>query len=202
MTLMDNSNTNLIVAGIVLICLVPLVLLSFTAMTLYRMARGALEPDAAGLHRRLERLQQQNPQASRDTLVQRVINEQARLSGIIGAVTGLGGVITLPLGIAIDLALTLRIQASLVTFIEQVYGAKPAPGVQRVRNMVIMSGGGRATEWTSRALLRLMTRVLGQSFAKLIPIVGAVLSFAVNYAILQAVGRAALRWYAPRGSSV
>lgn len=193
---MDDSNTLLIVGMVALVCIVPLALLGLTVAMLLRMARGALNPDVAGLHRRYDQLRAGRPQASREDLLRRIVAEQALWCGLIGAVTGVGGVLTLPLGIAIDLALTLRIQINVVTFIEQVYTGGVSHSAAQVRSVVIMTGSGRATRWTTAALVNAISRLLGKSFAKVLPIAGAVISFAVNYAILRAVGQAAIGWYA------
>jgi len=36
---------------------------------------------------------------------------------------------------------------------------------------------------------------MGRSFAKLIPFIGTIIGFGVNYAIANATGNAALQWY-------
>ncbi len=197
---MDNSDPLLIVGAIALICVIPLALLGFTALMLLRMARGALDTNVEGLHRRYQRLQASHPQTSRAVLLRQIVMEQALRAGLIGAVTGVGGVFTLPLGIAIDLTLTLRMQINLVTFIEQVYTGSTKTGAAQVRSVVIMTGSGRASRWTTAAAMNAASRLLGKSFAKVLPIAGAVISFVVNYAILRAVGLAAVRWYAAHAS--
>jgi hypothetical protein len=193
---MNDSNTLLIAGTVVLACVIPLALLGFTVLMLLRMARGALDTNVDGLHRRYQRLQTQRPWASRDALLGQIVAEQALRAGLIGAITGVGGVLTLPLGIAVDLALTLRIQINLVTFIEQVYTGGVNAGAAQLRSVVIMTGSGRAARWTTAAAVNAVTRVLGKSFAKVLPIIGAIISFAVNYAIMRTVGLAAVRWYA------
>lgn len=197
---MNDSNTLLIAGGVVLVCVIPLALLGFTVLMLLRMARGALDTNVEGLHRRYQRLQAQRPRASRDVLLGQIVAEQALRAGLIGAITGVGGVLTLPLGIAVDLALTLRIQINLVTFIEQVYTGGVDRGTAQLRSVVIMTGSGRAARWTTGAAVNAVTRVLGKSFAKVLPIIGAIISFAVNYAIMRTVGLAAVRWYAAHAS--
>lgn len=194
---MNDSNALVIIGLAALVCLIPLALLGFTVVMLLRMARGALETDVDGLRRRYERLQARRPQESREALLRRLVNERAAWAGVVGALTGVGGVFTLPLGIAIDLALTLRMQINLVTFIEQVYtGGSGSPLANQMRSVIIMTGSGRAARWTTAALVNAVSRLLGKSLAKVVPLVGAVISCAVNFAILQAVGRAAVSWYA------
>lgn len=194
---MNDSNALTTTGLIALACLVPLALLGFTVVMLLRMARGVLETDVGGLRRRYERLQARRPQDNREALLRRLITERAVLAGLVGSVTGVGGVFTLPLGIALDLALTLRMQINLVSFIEQVYtGSSGSPLSNQVRSVIIMTGSGRAARWTTAALVNAASRLLGKSLAKVLPLAGAVISFAVNFAIMQAVGRAAVNWYA------
>ncbi len=194
---MNDSNALVTIGLAALVCLIPLALLGFTIVMLLRMARGALETDVDGLRRRYERLQARRPQDSREALLLRLVSERAAWAGVVGALTGLGGVFTLPLGIAIDLALTLRMQINLVTFIEQMYtGGSGSPFSNQIRSVIIMTGSGRAARWTTAALVSAVSRLLSKSLAKVLPLIGAVISFAVNFAIMQAVGRAAVSWYA------
>lgn len=197
---MNDSDTLRLAVIITLACIVPLALLTFTVLMLLRMARGALDTNVEGLHRRYRRLQASRPQATREARLNQIVREQALRAGLIGAVTGVGGVLTLPLGIAVDLALTLRMQINLVTFIEQVYTGGVSMSAAQLRSVVIMTGSGRASRWTTAAAINAATRLLGKSFAKVLPIAGAVISFAVNYAILRTVGLAAVRWYAAHAS--
>jgi uncharacterized protein (DUF697 family) len=65
-----------------------------------------------------------------------------------------------------------------------------------------MTGGLKVTGTSQQVIMRYVGRLLGQTFAKFVPIVGAVVGFAVNYLFTQAAGRVAARWYASRAPSL
>lgn len=70
----------------------------------------------------VDKLREQNKGISSDELAKKILHRKSVKNGLIGAVTGLGGLITLPVSIPADLALSWRIQASLAFSIAYVYG--------------------------------------------------------------------------------
>ena len=60
----------------------------------------------------VDKLREQNKRISSDELAKKILHRKSVKNGLIGAVTGLGGLITLPVSIPADLALSWRIQAS------------------------------------------------------------------------------------------
>lgn len=202
-----NATLNtLLVAGLVLLCVLPLVITLAAAAFVFWIGRRTytelVTPDVGRLERRFEALRAARPNAPRDQLIQQIIDGQAVRGGLIGAITGLGGFITLPVTLPIDIVLSLRQQAALVDFIARAYGHTQAGGVEaQARTSLILYGGGKLTETATSLTLKLLLRVIGKSFAKLIPVVGAAVSFGVNYAMMQAVGRMAARWYGRKNRS-
>ena len=78
--------------------------------------------DSTSIEAYVDKLWAQHPNISRDTLAKRILQRKSIKSGLIGAITGLGGLISLPVAIPADLACSWRIQASMAFSIAYVYG--------------------------------------------------------------------------------
>lgn len=197
-TLLNNLQTILLVG-----CVLPLVVLLVLGVALFifgrRWVESFVEPDVAGIHQQFVALQRQNPQAEPAALVRRVINQQAVKCGIVGAVTGFGGFVTLPIALPFDLLLTARYQSTMVSFIGQIYGNQGSVE-NKAATYAVLTGSTQATQLSVRLIQRYLPRIIGKSFAKLIPFFGALISFAVNYVLAQATGRIAVRWYESRAN--
>lgn len=194
--------TALLLAAFALVCVVPLIVVAVIAALVFTVGRRALSeflnPDVGELRRRFQRLRAAHPSASNEELIGRLIRGQAVRSGVVGAVTGLGGFITLPVALPLDVLLSLRLQAAIVDFIAEMYGRGDSDAERRVRTALILSGSGRLGETVFSVIMRFLLRVVGKSFSKLIPFIGAAVSFGLNFAIAQAVGSLALRVYRAR----
>lgn len=70
----------------------------------------------------VDKLVEQNKGISCDELAKKILHRKSLKNGLIGAVTGLGGLITLPVSIPTDLICSWRIQASMAFSIAYVYG--------------------------------------------------------------------------------
>jgi hypothetical protein len=197
--MMDDLGPTLLLA-FGLLCVLPLATFAVLAFVVIRAGQKRLEdwlgPDVEKLQNFYDDQHARFPQAAREALVRRVVQRQALRCGLVGALTGLGGLFTLPVALPIDIVLSFRIQAALVNFIAHHYGdSDPAGASATVRGYLVMTGSSRVTQTTTRVLSELALRLIGKSFAKLVPVIGAVIGFAVNYSIVQVMGRAALRWY-------
>ncbi|MBL8132368.1 MAG: hypothetical protein JNL42_10970 [Anaerolineae bacterium] len=197
-----------ILISLALCCAIPFVLL--VALS-YRAVRGAsrlLQPEAADLRADWEKFRAQHPAATPDQLVETIIRRQALRSGIIGALTSVGGLPVLPLGLTIDLVTSARLQAETVYFIGRAYhGDQPGEpsdllnlnevltlgSVLKVsgRDLLVM-GGQRLSRYVLR---RTMLVVAEKAAAKLVPFIGLAIGFAVNYLTTQGVARVAKGWY-------
>jgi uncharacterized protein (DUF697 family) len=189
---------------LVLCCVVPVITLALLGFFVLRGGRRFLgtliSTDLTALNQVYANLRASSPQASTEQLLQRIVRRQAFRSGLVGAITSVGGIPFLPLTLPIDMVLSLRIQAGLAEFIAAVYGLSAAGPEANARNYLIVSGGGRVADATTGILMRWAVRLLGKSFAKLVPVIGAVIGFAVNYAIAYSIGQAALTWYGARAA--
>ena len=183
-------------------CAVSIVLVAITAFFIYRRLNRLVDTDISKLQAIYSNWQTENPGASRTRLVRRMVSRQAWRSGIVGALTSVGGFYTLPIMLPADILISTQIQAATVEFIAAAYGRKDANDVERrVRTYLVTTGGIRATESATGMMMKFGVRMLGKSFAKFIPIFGAVIGFAVNYAIAQTTGNLAISWYSSKPST-
>lgn len=70
----------------------------------------------------VDKLRAQNPGITDDALARKIMSRQALKNGFIGAIAGVGGLITLPVTIPAALAATWRMQAVMAVAISYVYG--------------------------------------------------------------------------------
>ena len=192
---MDNTLAYFVL-GCGLAILASLLIGALVVVIVIRQVRHFVSPDTAKLHIQLDRMRLQHPELSIDDHIQAIIRQQALKCGLVGALTGLGGFITLPLALPVDLILSMRIQATMVQFVAMAYGQSATAGVAaRVQTYLITSGTVEVTETTFNLIMKLVLRLLGESLAIFIPAIGAVIGFGVNYAIARTTGQVALRWY-------
>lgn len=183
----------LVYVAINVIVILLMVLAIFLAL---RWFQGYISPDINSMQRSLDDLRRSNPQATTESLVGKIIWRQALKCGIVGAITGLGGFVTLPVALPIDIVVSLKLQATMVQFIAMLYGqGQPDSAELKLQTYMVMTGGVKVTETTFDVIMKFALRVLGDSLAKLIPFVGFIVGFAVNYFIAQATGNLAARWY-------
>lgn len=202
--------TLLTIGLLVLLCSMPLILGSVLVFIGVTRARDALEraiiPDQEKLQERLKALRAQNPHLSSDELVHKIINRQSLKAGLIGAVTGIGGIFTLPIALPIDLAFSSKIQAALITFITKIHEPEIGAARLRVQTFSILAGQrginpvvGSADKALQAAIRRfVLVRVgekLAESVLKFLPFVGALVGFAINWGVTQFLGRAAVQVY-------
>lgn len=81
-----------------------------------------ISTDSAAIEAYVNKLYEQNPGISCDELAKKILHRKSIKNGLIGAITGLGGLITLPVSIPADLACSWRIQASMAFSIAYIYG--------------------------------------------------------------------------------
>ena len=202
---MDNSILNFLTVFILIYVAfniaVILILLAIVFLVL-RWFQGFISPDLTSMSLSLNELRRSNPDASNDVLVRKVISQQALKCGIVGALSGLGGFVTLPVALPVDIVVSMRLQATMVQFIALLYGqGQPDSTELKLQTYMVMTGGVKVTETTFEVIMKFALRILGDSLAKLIPVVGFVVGFAVNYFIAQATGNLAAQWYAAKAGT-
>ncbi len=194
--------------GAVLCFVIPLIILVVVSIYVLRNASRWLQPDVADMRKAYDRFRASNPNLSTDQLVNKIIRRQAFRSGVIGAITSVGGLPVLPLGLTIDLFTTGRLQSETLYFIGLAYhGNKPGEprdlldlnetialgSLVRVSGRdLLVQGGQRLSAYVAR---RIMLVVAEKAAAKIVPFIGLAIGFAVNYLTTQGVAQVAKGWY-------
>jgi len=179
-------------------CVLPSVILLVLAVLVFifgkRWVEGIIEPDVESLHQTMVDLKASHPDWTNDKLISTVVHRQAFKCGVVGALTGFGGFATLPIALPIDLVLTARYQSSMVSFIAQVHGYESSLE-NKAATYAVMSGSTEVSKMTLAMLQKYLPRFAGKTLSKFIPVIGAVIAFAVNYALARSTASLAIRWY-------
>lgn len=179
-------------------CVLPIIVTVVLAGVAFYFGRQWVEdfvnPDLPKLHAEMQELKAKKPNISKDELVKKIVNKQAFKCGVVGAVTGFGGFVTLPITLPIDLLLTARYQATMVSFIAQVHGFENSIE-NKAATYAVMTGSTELSKATTTIFRKYAPRFIGKSFSKLIPVLGALISFLVNYFMTRSMAKAANIWY-------
>jgi len=190
----DFLSNFLTVAAVV--CVSTSILIVFVIYYTWRKINSMTTPDVTKLNAQFEKMQKKDPDNNDPKLVKRMIHRQALKSGMVGAITSIGGFYTLPIALPVDIYLSTQIQGTLVEFIAAHYGQETSGKVEKqVKGYLITTGSAQITERSIRWLLKYATRLSGKTFAKFIPFIGAFIGFAVNYSITRTTGEVAMQWY-------
>lgn len=190
--------------SLLLCCFVPsLALVGISLWVLFRAQRW-ITPNPQRAQRRYARMRARQPQTSTDILVRQIVRDQALKVGFVGALTSLGGLPLLPVGLTVDLYASARLHNETLQLIANAYGLSAAQGAPlslgqalQLRSgisaqQLIITGGQQTAQFATTQLIKI---IAGKASAKLIPGIGFVIGFIVNYAIATAIGRGAARWY-------
>jgi hypothetical protein len=194
------------VLALLLCCVVPFVVILLASWWALQNAPRLLTPDMNAMRETYERLRAGQSDTTTDQLINRMIHRQALRSGAFGALTSVGGLPLLPIGLVIDLATSARLQSEMLHFIAWAYRGEEwakadvlaLPQALALRanttgSALLLEGGQQVSRYV---LGRLTVLIAEKSFAKLIPGLGLIAGFVVNYLTTQAMGRLAARWYA------
>jgi hypothetical protein len=89
----------------------------------------------------INKLRSDNPEFTNKQIAEKIVNEQSINSGLLGAVTGLGGLMTLPATIPIDLVKAYKIQAFTIRSIAYIYGYTPQNTDLKTDIFLLLSNG-------------------------------------------------------------
>lgn len=188
-----------------------------------RFVDWCLAQDPKSVERYVDDMRARRPDLSNDELAKLIVSRRAMKGGIIGAVLGVGGLMTLPVTAPANIVMSWRIQIFTALAVAYVYGHRAKQEKLRTDLFLILSGDTAeealkragiftAEEVTRRNMERLLTREtikrLNQSLvkslsvrfekralARLTPLLGAPVGFAFDWAAAMAAGRAAIRYY-------
>ena len=118
---------------------------------------------------------------------------QSNRAALVGFVTGVGGLPTLPLALPIDIAATIRIQANMVHMIRLVHGVAEDE-VPEAGLWLATTGGMELATAGSTALREVVVKTISKSLLKFLPLIGGVIGFGLNWTSTQTMGRLGLRW--------
>ncbi|MEL6408106.1 MAG: EcsC family protein [Chloroflexota bacterium] len=179
-------------------CVLPTVILLVLGIALFYFGQkwvgDFVDPDLEKLEAKLKAFKEEDPDITDQELISKVVHQEAFKCGVVGAITGFGGFVTLPIAIPVDMVLTARYQATMVSFIAKINGYEESLE-NKMTTYAIMTGSTELSKLTIAALKSYAPRIIGKSLSKLIPFLGAVLGFIVNYTMAQSLARAAQAWY-------
>jgi hypothetical protein len=186
---------------LLLCCVVPTVLVTGLMVWGLLYARKALVPSEAALQDRFRQLQASGKRG--DDLIDHIIQQQAVRAGIVGAVTSVGGLVVLPFGLVIDLYASTRLQETTLRLIAWANGLRTEEETLSYAEFLSRKEGyidptlvaTTSTAVTRRLVQRLLREVGEKAFAKLIPGLGLLIGYAVNYYSLRGVASVARRYY-------
>ena len=183
-----------------LCCVIPMLVLAVGGWLAFRhgssFLTNMLDPDTEQMQASYDALREKYPEKSADQLVRTVIHRQSMRCGFLGAVTSIGGFVTLPIALPIDMVMSYRIQGSMVNFIARAYDYNPTlmQEEQAVASLV-MFGSRRVTTTGIDVASAALVRVGGKTLSKIIPLIGALIGFLVNYMTTQTTGYLAASLY-------
>ena len=186
------------------------------------------EPDDVKAY--VDKLRAQNVHLSDDELAKKIVSRKSFKNGLVGAATGIPGILALPATIPADLVMTWRIQAFMAMCVAYVYGHTDKTTDLKTDLYLILAGEsakqalkrlgietGKAIakkaidKYITREVMVKIWSVVGQkiitkageksltSFMRLVPILGAPIGFAFDWAATRGVGYFAIRYYSGRG---
>ena len=185
------------VKWLLIICVLALVLLLLVVALLLWKAKqlvaNAVRSDPVALARLVERMRRKHPDLDDDTLCKKIILRQANRAGLVGFITGVGGLPAMPIALPIDIAATIRIQANMVHMIRLVRELPedevPDPGL-----WLAATGGTELVTTGGTALKKVVVGAISKSLLKFLPLIGGVIGFGLNWTSTQAIGRMGLQW--------
>lgn len=151
--------------------------------------------DTKHLHKRLEALKSRHPEASRDELLEKLIRREMLHTGLIGFFAGLGGVITLPIALPLDILSTLKIQYRLANFILHLDDVNEPEDnkTEGLKSMALVFGYNQLSDLGGKLTLKLIVKYTPQTLLKSVPLAGGVAGFFLNYCGTRAVGTLAMK---------
>ncbi|NQZ56438.1 MAG: hypothetical protein HRT88_03065 [Lentisphaeraceae bacterium] len=154
--------------------------------------------DAQVLEEKFCSRQKVNPQLSDLAIIEKMINTEARNSGIIGFLTGVGGLAFLPIALPADIIGTLRIQSRLIEFISMKLGhAEVDSRALKMKQYAMLAGSQQAGNLAGKLILKMTLRFAPKIILESIPIIGGVVGYLIDSMSTKAIGKLLLKQYSP-----
>lgn len=90
--------------------------------TLDKIIDLAIFSNPATIQEYVDKLRSQNKVISNDQLAKKIVSRKSLKNGLVGAVTGLGGIMVLPVTVPADLVASWKIQAAMAFSVAYAYG--------------------------------------------------------------------------------
>lgn len=87
-----------------------------------RIVDWMIERSSVSVDAYVDKLRQQSPGISDMDLAQKIVRRKALKNGLVGAVTGVGGLLTLPVTVPADVAASWRIQIAMILAVARAFG--------------------------------------------------------------------------------
>ncbi|MEM1182681.1 MAG: hypothetical protein AAGM22_30325 [Acidobacteriota bacterium] len=158
-----------------------------------QLVANAVTSNPAKLGKLLAKLRRAHPDLDDEALCGKIILRQSNRAGLVGLVTGLGGLPVLPLALPIDIAATIRLQADMVHLLRLVHGVDEAE-VPEAGLWIATAGGMELATAGSQALRGVVVKTISKSLLKFVPLIGGLIGFGLNWASTQTMGRLGVRW--------
>jgi len=128
----------------------------------------------------VEKLRSQNPGISNADLAKKIVRRKSTKNGMVGAATGIGGFLTLPLSVPADMFASWKIQIFLALVIAHVYGHNNNTADIRTDVYLILAGDSAKEALkrlgievskgvTKKAMNKYVTREIMKKIWKIIP---------------------------------
>jgi hypothetical protein len=187
---------------LILCCVIPFVVILVGSLFLIFRGMKILMPSEEELSRRFADLRAQSPHANAEQLIRQIIHRQALRAGFVGALTSVGGLPVLPLGLTVDIFWTARIQNVTLQFIAKAYGLEGEEKTLNFTQALALNSTTvrqfaleRMPGFSQSVTRRLIVFITEKTFAKLIPGLGFFIGFGVNYLIARGISELAAQWY-------
>ena len=127
---------------------------------LIQILKQTIEKEAGHVEDYVNQLRKLNPGISNEDLSKKIISRRSLKAGGIGAICNLGGLVTMPFTMPVDLYYCFKIQARMVLAIAHIYGWN-IHDEDMATDVLLVMGGNAGINALSKAGIK-----VGQEFAK------------------------------------
>lgn len=147
---------------------------------LTKLVDWMVETGQQGVTEYVDKLRMQNPGISNEALARKIVSRKSFKNGLVGAATGAGGIITLPVTVSVDVVSSWKIQIFMAISIAHVYGHNVHSADIKTDVFLILAGDSAkegikrmgikvAEEVTRKAIEKHVTREMMQQLWKILP---------------------------------